>query len=77
MGSFAFYTLSNSVDSLKQYQGKYVCYASNELGTAVSDEATLNTDGEKAPDLESTQNGHSLKFQQVNSQVMDGLTLAF
>uniref|UniRef100_A0A3Q2YWM3 Neural cell adhesion molecule L1 n=1 Tax=Hippocampus comes TaxID=109280 RepID=A0A3Q2YWM3_HIPCM len=47
LGSFAFYTLSNTVDSLKQYQGKYVCYASNELGTAVSNEATLNTDGEK------------------------------
>ncbi|KAM9829289.1 neural cell adhesion molecule L1.2 isoform 1-T3 [Syngnathus typhle] len=44
LGSFAFYTLSNTVDSLKQYQGKYVCYASNELGTAVSDEATLKTD---------------------------------
>ncbi|XP_071332274.1 neural cell adhesion molecule L1.2 isoform X2 [Trachinotus anak] len=43
-GSFAFYTLSNSMDNLKQYQGKYVCYASNELGTAVSNEATLNTD---------------------------------
>ncbi|CAN9516135.1 unnamed protein product [Ophioblennius macclurei] len=42
--SFAFYTLSNSMDSLKQYQGKYVCYASNELGTAVSDEAVLVND---------------------------------
>uniref|UniRef100_A0A8C9Y6E5 L1 cell adhesion molecule, paralog a n=1 Tax=Sander lucioperca TaxID=283035 RepID=A0A8C9Y6E5_SANLU len=44
-GSFAFYTLSNSMDNLKQYQAKYVCYASNELGTAVSNEATLTTDG--------------------------------
>ncbi|KAG7228371.1 hypothetical protein INR49_009235 [Caranx melampygus] len=43
-GSFAFYTLSNTMDTLKQYQGKYVCYASNELGTAVSNEATLTTD---------------------------------
>uniref|UniRef100_A0A665X5X6 Neural cell adhesion molecule L1 n=1 Tax=Echeneis naucrates TaxID=173247 RepID=A0A665X5X6_ECHNA len=43
-GSFAFYTLSNTMDTLKQYQGKYVCYASNELGTAVSNEATLSTD---------------------------------
>lgn len=43
-GSFAFYTLSNTMDTLKQYQGKYVCYASNELGTAVSNEAILNTD---------------------------------
>ncbi len=44
-GSFAFYTLSNTMDTLKQYQGKYVCYASNELGTAVSNEAILKTDG--------------------------------
>ncbi|XP_074500502.1 neural cell adhesion molecule L1.2 isoform X1 [Sebastes fasciatus] len=43
-GSFAFYTLSNTMDNLKQYQAKYVCYASNELGTAVSNEAKLNTD---------------------------------
>ncbi|XP_040921501.1 neural cell adhesion molecule L1.2 isoform X2 [Toxotes jaculatrix] len=43
-GSFAFYTLSNTMDTLKQYQGKYVCYASNELGTAVSNEAILSTD---------------------------------
>ncbi|XP_061592163.1 neural cell adhesion molecule L1.2 isoform X2 [Cololabis saira] len=41
LGSYAFYSLSNSLDSLKLYQGKYVCYASNELGTAVSNEATL------------------------------------
>ncbi|XP_035015585.2 neural cell adhesion molecule L1.2 isoform X2 [Hippoglossus stenolepis] len=43
-GSFAFYTLSNTMDSVKQYQGKYICYASNELGTAVSNEAVLITD---------------------------------
>ncbi|XP_069544807.1 neural cell adhesion molecule L1.2 isoform X1 [Brachyistius frenatus] len=43
-GSIAFFTLSNTMDTLKQYQGKYVCYASNELGTAVSREAILNTD---------------------------------
>lgn len=43
-GSFAFYTLSNTMDTLTKYQGKYVCYASNELGTAVSNEAILNTD---------------------------------
>lgn len=47
-GSFAFYTLSNTMDTVKQYQGKYICYASNELGTAVSVEATLNTDGRNA-----------------------------
>uniref|UniRef100_A0A669C455 Neural cell adhesion molecule L1 n=1 Tax=Oreochromis niloticus TaxID=8128 RepID=A0A669C455_ORENI len=44
-GSFAFYTLSNTMDTLNKYKGKYVCYASNELGTAVSNEAILNTDG--------------------------------
>uniref|UniRef100_A0A3Q2V3U6 Neural cell adhesion molecule L1 n=1 Tax=Haplochromis burtoni TaxID=8153 RepID=A0A3Q2V3U6_HAPBU len=43
-GSFAFYTLSNTMDTLNKYKGKYVCYASNELGTAVSNEAILNTD---------------------------------
>ena len=49
-GSFAFYTLSNTMDTLKQYQGKYVCYASNELGTAVSNEAVLTMDGKKTHD---------------------------
>lgn len=44
-GSSAFYTLSNTVDSLKQYQGTYICMASNELGTAVSNEAKLKIDG--------------------------------
>lgn len=44
-GSFAFFTLSNTADTLKPYQGKYVCYASNELGTAVSNQAVLTTDG--------------------------------
>ncbi|TNN56957.1 Neural cell adhesion molecule L1 [Liparis tanakae] len=43
-GSFAFFTLSNTMDSVKQYQAKYICYASNVLGTAVSNEARLNTD---------------------------------
>ncbi|XP_008316357.1 neural cell adhesion molecule L1.2 isoform X2 [Cynoglossus semilaevis] len=43
-GSFAFFTLSNTADTLKPYQGKYVCYASNELGTAVSNQAVLTTD---------------------------------
>lgn len=44
-GSSAFYTLSNTMDTLKQYQGEYVCYASNELGTAVSNTAVLIIDG--------------------------------
>ncbi|KAM4610702.1 neural cell adhesion molecule L1.2 isoform 2-T2 [Polymixia lowei] len=43
-GSFAFFTVSSTMDPLKQYQGKYTCYAANELGTAVSNEAILNTD---------------------------------
>lgn len=34
------------MDTLRQYQGKYVCYASNELGTAVSNAAYLKIDGE-------------------------------
>lgn len=44
-GSSAFYTLSNTMDSVKQYQGTYICLASNELGTAVSNEAKLKIDG--------------------------------
>lgn len=44
-GSSAFYTLSNTMEAMKEYQGKYICYASNELGTAVSNEAILTTDG--------------------------------
>ncbi|TNM87116.1 hypothetical protein fugu_007346 [Takifugu bimaculatus] len=43
-GSSVFYTLSNTMDTLKQYQGKYICYASNELGTAVSNAAVLMID---------------------------------
>ncbi|XP_027144424.1 neural cell adhesion molecule L1.2 isoform X2 [Larimichthys crocea] len=43
-GSSAFYTLSNTMEAMKEYQGKYICYASNELGTAVSNEAILTTD---------------------------------
>ncbi|XP_071380962.1 neural cell adhesion molecule L1.2 [Centroberyx affinis] len=43
-GSFAFYTVSSSMETLKKFQGKYICYASNEVGTAVSSEAILNTD---------------------------------
>lgn len=35
------------MDTLKQYQGRYVCYASNELGTAVSNMAVLIIDGER------------------------------
>ncbi|KAG7283817.1 hypothetical protein CRUP_034004 [Coryphaenoides rupestris] len=45
----AFSTVSGSMDALKQYQGKYVCYASNELGTAVSNAAILNTDTPWSP----------------------------
>lgn len=44
-GSSVFYTLSNTMDTLKQYQGIYVCYASNELGTSVSNAAVLIIDG--------------------------------
>uniref|UniRef100_A0A8C4HYA2 Neural cell adhesion molecule L1 n=1 Tax=Dicentrarchus labrax TaxID=13489 RepID=A0A8C4HYA2_DICLA len=66
-GSSAFYTLSNSVDTLRQYQGKYVCYASNELGTAVSNEAILNTD---APPTQQKEKKVSLKAEEGNSMVL-------
>ncbi|CAL8259399.1 unnamed protein product [Gadus morhua 'NCC'] len=43
-GSMTFYTVGGTVETLKQYQGKYVCFAGNELGTAISNEVILNTD---------------------------------
>ncbi|XP_030278757.1 neural cell adhesion molecule L1.2 isoform X2 [Sparus aurata] len=66
-GSSAFFTLSNTVDTLKQYQGKYVCYASNELGTAVSNEAILNTD---APPSQQKEKKVSVKAEEGNSIVL-------
>ncbi|XP_044066815.1 neural cell adhesion molecule L1.2 isoform X2 [Siniperca chuatsi] len=66
-GSSAFYTLSNTMDTLKQYQGKYVCYASNELGTAVSNEAILNTD---APPSQQKEKKVNVKSEEGNSIVL-------
>lgn len=66
-GSSAFYTLSNTMDTLKQYQGKYVCYASNELGTAVSNEAVLKTD---APPIQQKEKKVNVKAEQGNSIVL-------
>ncbi|XP_061684943.1 neural cell adhesion molecule L1.2 [Syngnathoides biaculeatus] len=66
-GSFAFYTLSNTMDSLKQYQGEYVCYASNELGTAVSNEATLITD---APPSQQKEKKVHVKSEEGSSIVL-------
>ncbi|CAL8251772.1 unnamed protein product [Arctogadus glacialis] len=43
-GIMTFYTVSGTMETLKQYQGKYVCFAGNELGTAISNEVILNTD---------------------------------
>lgn len=51
--SFVFQALpSNTRDPPKSYEGKYVCYATNELGTAVSKEAILRTDGKRCIYLE-------------------------
>ncbi|XP_078806767.1 neural cell adhesion molecule L1.2 isoform X2 [Oryzias latipes] len=45
-GSFEFKASNGSnMVNLKSYQGKYVCYATNNLGTAMSKEATLSIDG--------------------------------
>ncbi|XP_018521389.1 neural cell adhesion molecule L1.2 isoform X3 [Lates calcarifer] len=66
-GSFAFYTLSNTMDTLKRYQGKYVCYASNELGTAVSNEAILTTD---APPTQQKEKKVNVKSEQGSSIVL-------
>uniref|UniRef100_A0A8C4NUT8 L1 cell adhesion molecule, paralog a n=1 Tax=Dicentrarchus labrax TaxID=13489 RepID=A0A8C4NUT8_DICLA len=61
----SFQTTENS--DLTQYQGKYVCYASNELGTAVSNEAILNTDGKNKLMKEKKV---SLKAEEGNSMVL-------
>ncbi|XP_072306074.1 neural cell adhesion molecule L1.2 isoform X3 [Eucyclogobius newberryi] len=66
-GSFAFYTLSNTMDSLKPYQAKYVCLASNELGTALSNEATLSID---APPTQQKEKKVNLKAEEGNSIVL-------
>ncbi|KAK7916203.1 hypothetical protein WMY93_011964 [Mugilogobius chulae] len=64
-GSFVFYTLSNTMDS--RYQGKYVCLASNELGTAVSNEAILSID---APPAQQKEKKVSVKTEEGNSMVL-------
>ncbi|XP_040009421.1 neural cell adhesion molecule L1.2 [Xiphias gladius] len=66
-GSYVFYTLSNTMDTLKQYQGKYVCYASNELGTAVSNEAILSTD---VPPTQQKEKKVNVKSEQGSSIVL-------
>lgn len=66
-GSFEFYTLSNTMDTLKQYQGKYVCYASNELGTAVSNEVILKTD---VPPTQQKEKQVTVKSEQGSSIVL-------
>lgn len=63
-GSFVFFTVSETMDSLKSYQGKYVCLASNELGTAVSNEAILSID---APPAQQKEKKVSLKAEEGNS----------
>lgn len=44
VGSGTFSATGVGMGPLKQYDGKYTCYASNELGTAVSNEILLMTD---------------------------------
>ncbi|XP_037540414.1 neural cell adhesion molecule L1.2 [Nematolebias whitei] len=67
LGSFEFSVLSDSMDTLKQYQGKYVCYASNELGTAVSNEAVLRTD---VPPSQQKEKKVTVKAEEGNSIVL-------
>lgn len=69
-GSFAFYTLSNTMDSLKPYQGKYVCYASNDLGTAVSNEAILNIDAPPTQQKEKKVQVNQVKAEEGSSIVL-------
>uniref|UniRef100_A0A7N8XV80 L1 cell adhesion molecule, paralog a n=1 Tax=Mastacembelus armatus TaxID=205130 RepID=A0A7N8XV80_9TELE len=51
----------------ENYQGKYVCYASNELGTAVSNEAILKTD---VPPTQQKERKVHMKSEQGNSIVL-------
>lgn len=67
-GSSAFYTLSNTMDTLKQYQGKYVCYASNELGTAVSNMAVLIID---APPSQQKERKVNIRAEEGHSVVLN------
>uniref|UniRef100_A0A3Q3K4I2 Neural cell adhesion molecule L1 n=1 Tax=Monopterus albus TaxID=43700 RepID=A0A3Q3K4I2_MONAL len=57
----------NTMDTLKQYQGKYVCYASNELGTAVSNEVILKTD---VPPTQQKEKRVTVKSEQGSSIVL-------
>ncbi|XP_010782814.1 neural cell adhesion molecule L1-like [Notothenia coriiceps] len=66
-GSFAFYTLSNTMESLKPYQAKYVCYASNELGTAVSNEATISSD---VPPTQQKEKKGNVKAEEGSSTIL-------
>ncbi|XP_028266111.1 neural cell adhesion molecule L1.2 isoform X2 [Parambassis ranga] len=66
-GSFAFYMHSSTMEPLKQYQGKYVCYASNDLGTAVSNEAILNID---APPSQQKERKVNVKSEEGSSIVL-------
>ncbi|XP_045065381.1 neural cell adhesion molecule L1-like isoform X1 [Coregonus clupeaformis] len=47
-GSGTFMTTGAGSESMSQYQGKYSCYADNELGTAVSNEVQLITENTPA-----------------------------
>ncbi|KAL1020923.1 hypothetical protein UPYG_G00006440 [Umbra pygmaea] len=48
LGSGSFMNRGEGSSTMSQYHGKYICYASNELGTAVSNEAQLTTENTPA-----------------------------
>ncbi|XP_062314615.1 neural cell adhesion molecule L1.2 isoform X1 [Osmerus eperlanus] len=67
-GSGTFSSNGVGIGPMKQYQGKYTCYASNELGTAVSKEVSLMTD--HAPSLQKEQKVSRKKVEEGESTVL-------
>ncbi|CAB1336746.1 unnamed protein product [Coregonus sp. 'balchen'] len=76
-GSGTFMTTGAGSGSMSQYQGKYSCYADNELGTAVSNEVQLITENTPALQKEKkvkkkVEEGERLRHIELNDRVTQG-----